>query len=121
VRVNGCFVIGLDGQGPDVFDAVFRFAEETCLYDVQITIATPFPGTPLRERLRREGRLFEDRPWPRCTLFDLTFRPTPMSAEELVAGFRDLAVRLYSEPFTKWRRENVRKRYLRRARSLARA
>jgi len=121
VRVNGCFVLGLDGQGPDIFDAVFRFAEESCLYDVQITLATPFPGTPLRERLRREGRLFEDRPWPRCTLFDLTFRPTPMSAEELVAGFRDLAVRLYSEPFTKWRRENVRKRYLRRARSLARA
>jgi hypothetical protein len=44
-----------------------------------------------------------------------------MSAEELVARFHDLAVRLYNEQFTKWRRENFRKRYLRRARSLARA
>ncbi|MCU0253980.1 MAG: B12-binding domain-containing radical SAM protein [Acidobacteria bacterium] len=121
VRVNGCFVIGLDGQGPEIFDQVFRFAEECCLYDVQITIATPFPGTPLLARLRREGRMLEDRPWARCTLFDLTFRPSPMSADELVAGFHDLAVRLYDEPFTRWRRENVRKRFLRRARSLARA
>ena len=29
VRVNACFVVGLDGHGPGVFDAVYRFAQET--------------------------------------------------------------------------------------------
>lgn len=113
IRVNGCFVLGLDGQTPDIFDRVYDFARELELYDVQITLQTPFPGTPLYERLRRSGRLLEKSAWKRCTLFDLTFEPTPMSAGELVGGFRDLAVRLYSEEATNWRRETFKRKYRR--------
>lgn len=113
IRVNGCFVLGLDGQTPDIFDRVFDFARELELYDVQITLQTPFPGTPLYERLRRTGRLLEERAWHRCTLFDLTFQPTPMTADELVRGFRDLALRLYSDEATGWRRETFKNKYRR--------
>src|SRR5262249_40377365 len=60
IRVNGCFVLGLDDHTPDVFDALLDFAIDTELFDVQITIQTPFPGTPLHERLKREGRLLHD-------------------------------------------------------------
>ena len=49
IRVNGCFVLGLDGHTPDVFDQVQDFAVQTELFDVQITLQTPFPGTPLYE------------------------------------------------------------------------
>ncbi len=118
IRVNGCFILGLDGQTPDIFDRVYEFTEQLELYDVQITLQTPFPGTPLYETLRREGRLFEPAAWHRCTLFDLTYEPTPMSREELVDGFRDLARRLYCDSFTTWRRENFRSKYLRPARNL---
>lgn len=117
IRVNGCFVVGLDGHGPDIFDRVFNFAQELELFDVQVTLPTPFPGTPMHQRLRRAGRLLEDRPWHRCTLFDLTFEPTPMGRQELADGFRDLVRRLYSDPMTRWRRENFRRNYLRPARS----
>lgn len=113
IRVNGCFVLGLDGHTPDVFDEVYRFAEESELFDVQITLQTPFPGTPLYRRLEREGRLLHDRAWERCTLFDVMYEPRPMSAEELAEGFRRLAVRLYGEELTKWRRENFNRKYLR--------
>jgi radical SAM superfamily enzyme YgiQ (UPF0313 family) len=113
IRVNGCFILGLDGQTPDVFDRVYDFARELELYDVQITLQTPFPGTPLYERLRRTNRLFEQNAWGRCTLFDLTYQPTPMTAEELVTGFRDLAVRLYSDETTAWRRETFKNKYRR--------
>lgn len=108
IRVNGCFVLGLDGQGADIFDRIHRCVEELELYDVQITLQTPFPGTALYDRLARAGRLPDPRPWARCTLFDLTYEPTPMSATELTEGFRELAVRLYSEDFTRWRRERFR-------------
>jgi len=47
IRVDGCFVLGLDGHTPDIFDKVYEFALDTELFDVQITIQTPFPGTPL--------------------------------------------------------------------------
>ena len=115
IRVNGCFVLGLDGQTPEVFDAVYDFAAETELFDVQITIQTPFPGTPLYERLKQENRLLYEGQWDRCTLFDINYRPQPMTVDELREGFHRLAVRLYSEDQTKWRRETFARKYLRAA------
>ncbi len=105
VRVNGCFILGLDGQTPDVFDHVYDFAMEAGLYDVQITYATPFPGTPYYERLKRAGRLTHDGDWRRCTLFDLNFIPDPMTAEQLTNGFYALTRRLYNDECTHTRRE----------------
>jgi radical SAM superfamily enzyme YgiQ (UPF0313 family) len=115
IRVNGCFVLGLDGHGEDVFDAVYDFAEQSELFDVQITIQTPFPGTPLYDRLKRAGRLTHDGQWQRCTLFDVNYEPSGMTASELRDGFRRLAERLYSEQLTEWRRDNFNRKYLRHA------
>ncbi len=113
IRVNGCFILGLDGQTTDVFDKVYDFARELEIYDVQITLQTPFPGTPLYARLQRENRLLEENAWHRCTLFDLTYRPAPMTADELVLGFHDLAVRLYSDEATSWRHDIFKRKYRR--------
>jgi hypothetical protein len=55
----------------------------------------------------------DDTAWERCTLFDVNYRPQGMTVEELQDGFRQLAVRLYSDDFTKWRRENFNRKYLR--------
>jgi radical SAM superfamily enzyme YgiQ (UPF0313 family) len=112
ITVNGCFVIGLDGHTPDIFDQVFSFVKTSNLYEVQITIMTPFPGTPLYTRLENEGRLIEPRNWKKCTLFDINFRPVGMTIEQLHDRFKKLVVELYSEEFTNWRRhtfkENLR-------------
>jgi radical SAM superfamily enzyme YgiQ (UPF0313 family) len=116
IRVNGCFVLGLDGHGPEVFDEVYEFAEQCELFDVQITVPTPFPGTPLYRRLRRENRLLRDGAWEMCTLFDVNFRPRRMSVEQLRDGFRGLAVRLYGEEITRRRRERFNRTCLRRSR-----
>lgn len=110
IAVNACFVLGLDGDGPEVFDAVEAFVEETLPFDVQITVQTPFPGTPLYARLRREGRLLEERAWERCTLFDVNFRPLRMSVEELEHGLVGLAARLYSREATLRRHGSFRDR-----------
>lgn len=104
IAVNGCFVLGLDTQGPEIFDAVLEFATDTGLYDVQITLQTPFPGTPLHARLKAEDRLLEEDLWKKCTLFDITYQPRRMGAEELAKGFRELGVTLYSEEHTRLRR-----------------
>ena len=109
ITVNGCFILGLDGQGTDAFDAVRDFVRQSALYEVQVTLQTPFPGTPLYERLRREGRLLADDDWDRCTLFDLMFEPAGMTAQELETGFKGLVEDLYSEDFTKWRRGRFRR------------
>jgi radical SAM superfamily enzyme YgiQ (UPF0313 family) len=108
ISVNGCFVLGLDGQGPEVFDEVFDFVRAAELYEVQITLQTPFPGTPLYDRLAAAGRLLDFDGWRKCTLFDVTFRPQRMTVDALRQGFRDLAVRLYSEELTRERRHKFR-------------
>ena len=110
ISVNGCFIIGLDGQGPEIFDLVPEFVFETQLHEVQVTILTPFPGTPLHSRLKREGRLTHDGQWNRCTLFDLNFQPQGMSGDVLSKGFRDLVQTLYSDEFTQWRKRKFKQR-----------
>ena len=117
IRVNGCFVLGLDGHTPDIFDRVFDAAMDYELYDVQVTLQTPFPGTPLHKRLKAEGRLTHDGQWERCTLFDLNYEPVGMTAEQLTQGFRDLVVRLYSDEQTAWRRDLFAKKYARNRRA----
>ncbi|MFH1023004.1 MAG: radical SAM protein [Planctomycetota bacterium] len=109
ITVNGCFVIGLDGHTSDIFDQVFAFVKESELYEVQVTVMTPFPGTPLYARLEQENRLLEPRNWKKCTLFDINFRPANMSVQELHDRFRKLAVELYGKEFTAWRRNNFKR------------
>ncbi len=97
IAVNGCFVLGLDGDGPGVFEAIEAFVRRSGQFDVQITVMTPFPGTPLYDRLLSEGRLLEPTAWERCSLFDVNFRPLGMSPEQLQAEGLELGGRLYTE------------------------
>ncbi|MDD4050291.1 MAG: radical SAM protein [candidate division Zixibacteria bacterium] len=112
IAVNGCFVIGLDGHTPAIFDQISDFVRAAELYEVQVTIQTAFPGTPLYDRLEKEGRILEPANWNKCTLFDVNYRPSGMSAKELTDGFRNFVVKLYGDEFTSWRR-NTFKNYLR--------
>jgi len=104
ITVNGCFVLGLDGTDETSFQEVLEFVDQSGLYEVQATLQTPFPGTPLYTRLLEEGRLAEPEAWERCTLFDLTFRPNGMSAQVLEAGFHRLIGALYRSDRVKARR-----------------
>lgn len=97
ITVNGCFILGLERHTPAIFEEVLDFAMRIPLYDVQITILTPFPGTPLYTRLLHEGRILAPGRWDLCTLFDVNYQPKNMSVEELRAGMRWLAEKLYSE------------------------
>src|SRR5262249_53350344 len=83
ITVNGCFVLGLDHQTPAIFEQVFEFAMRIPLYDVQITVLTPFPGTPLYARLLREGRILAPNRWDLCTMFDVNFAPKNMTIAQL--------------------------------------
>ena len=108
IAVNACFILGLDGDGPEVFEAVEQFVEDTLPFDVQITALTPFPGTPLYQRLLAEGRILEPGAWEKCTLFDVNFEPKQMSVEEAERRGLALGMRLYSKQATERRREGFK-------------
>ncbi len=109
ISVNGCFVLGLDGTGPESFQEVLDFVRESGLHEVQITVQTAFPGTPLYNRLQRSGRLIKDNAWELCTLFDVNFWPERMTVAELEENFRWLVQELYSERETKKRKQSFYK------------
>jgi radical SAM superfamily enzyme YgiQ (UPF0313 family) len=110
ITVNGCFVLGLDPHGVESFDHVWDFVRESGLYEIQITVMTAFPGTPLYARLRREGRLLAPEAWETCTLFDVNFQPARMSRAELRAGLFELGRKIYSAEFTEIRRRRFFRR-----------
>ncbi len=113
ITVNACFVLGLDGHGPQVFDYLMDFVADAMPWDVQITLPTPFPGTPLYRQMQREGRLIEENAWEKCTLFDINIRPKKMSVAELRAGFYQLTRVLYSDEFTQQRRRDFQRNWRR--------
>lgn len=110
ITVNGCFVLGLDGDTPEIFDDVLGFVRDSGLYEVQITFLTAFPGTPLYRKLKAEGRILREEAWELCTLFDINFQPRNMSIAELQSGFVNLARQLYSKEETGMRRRQFKTR-----------
>ncbi len=105
ISVNGCFVLGLDAHDASIFESVRDFIRRSGLLEAQITVLTPFPGTPLYRRLHREKRLLAERFWDRCTLFDVNYQPKLMSVDDLEQGLQWLFGEVYnSEEFSRRRR-----------------
>lgn len=107
VAVNGCFIVGADGETRESLDRLVQFIQESPLAEVQVTLQTPFPGTGLYQRLQDERRLLPDRGWSFYTLFDVTYQPDRLSVSELEAGFRDVLRQVYSSEATR-RRQRIR-------------
>lgn len=117
IAVIGCFILGLDGDTVEAFDDILQFVEESGLFQVQLTVMTPFPGTPLYHRLQRERRLIEEGAWEKCTLFDINYIPKQMSVSELQHGVFELTKQIYSEESTRARASAFRHQMRRAVRS----
>jgi len=113
ITVNGCFILGLDRHDQTIFPDILDFAMKTSLFDVQVTLLTAFPGTPLYDRLLKENRIIEPGRWELCTLFDVNFLPAKMSVQELRNGIYWLSGELYSAECTERRRRPFFKQHRR--------
>lgn len=86
VMVNGSFVFGMDGDGPDVFDRTVEWAVAQGIETATFHILTPYPGTPLFARIEAQGRLLH-RNWDLYDTRHAVFRPARMTPEQLEAGY----------------------------------
>jgi len=85
IALMGCFVFGVDHDTPDVFLETARFIVKTKIDLPRLAILTPFPGTPLFQRLKAEDRILTE-DW---SLYDgqhVVFQPTNMTVEQLYEG-----------------------------------
>lgn len=97
IGVIAAFVVGYDHDSPDVFRRTLEFLDAAQADALQLTVLTPFPGTPLFDRLQREGRI-HDRNWEHYDLGHVTFKPKNMTVTELENGHNDVLRRFYSWP-----------------------
>ena len=85
LAVYGTFIFGYDHDTPQSIAATVEFAQREGLFIAAFNHITPFPGTPLYERMRQEGRLLYD-PWwldERYRYNMIPFQPKTMSPDEL--------------------------------------
>jgi radical SAM superfamily enzyme YgiQ (UPF0313 family) len=85
IRVYGTFIFGYDGDTPETFDRTVAFAIEHGLYIAAFNHLTPFPATPLYDRLQREGRLRFERWWldERYSYNTIPFTPRQVEPDQL--------------------------------------
>jgi radical SAM superfamily enzyme YgiQ (UPF0313 family) len=105
IQVNGSFVLGFDHDRPDVFERTAMWVEENRLECATFHILTPYPGTPLFDRMKREGRLLHE-DWTRYDTAHAVFRPKHMTPRQLEDGYAWCYERLFSHRSI-WRRRPV--------------
>ncbi len=87
VMINGSFVFGLDGDGPDVFDRTLDWAIGQGIATATFHIATPYPGTAFYDQIARAGRL-RHTDWDLYDTRHAVFDHPTLSVDQLETGYR---------------------------------
>ncbi|MCD6303789.1 MAG: radical SAM protein [Planctomycetes bacterium] len=97
VGVWGTFVLGLPGESRQETEATAKFVASADVDVVQITVATPIPGSDLYDEAKAAGRIVEQ-DWDS---FDFV---TPTMAGQLPRKEMDAIIRrAYSKVYLRWR------------------
>lgn len=95
ILVQACFVFGFDTDDRTVFKEAAEYIVNAKFDLPQISIYTPFPGTPVFDRLEKEGRIIT-RNWSLYNGQNVVFKPMNMTAEQLALGTDLVRKRAYS-------------------------
>jgi radical SAM superfamily enzyme YgiQ (UPF0313 family) len=97
VMINASFVFGMDDDDETVFDRTVAWAVEAGIETATFHILTPYPSTPLHQRLASQGRITTAN-WDSYDTRHAVYRPAKMTAETLERGYW----RAYRD-FYRWR------------------
>ena len=95
ISILGCFVLGFDCEDESVFDKTIKFIDEIGIDIPRFSVLTPFPGTPLYDKYKKDGRILTDD----LKFFDtehVIFKPMNMTPERLQQGLHEVWRKAYS-------------------------
>ncbi len=95
MAVQGGIIFGFDEDTPDIFETTLQKMVDLEIDVVELNILTPYPGTPLFERLDEANRIFT-KDWSKYNQVEIVYEPKNMSKEELMNGIRYVAKEYYS-------------------------
>jgi radical SAM superfamily enzyme YgiQ (UPF0313 family) len=93
MEVSAGFILGLDGDREDVFDAQVQFIQESGIPMAMIGLLTALKGTDLYRRLQKEGRLLEESTGDNFSI-NLNFE-TEMDRLTLIQGYKRVLSTIY--------------------------
>ena len=82
IGIEGTIILGTDEQDEDYIKRLIDFLLEIGIDMAEFTILTPFPHSPIREQLEREGRILSNN-WLDYTADKVVFQPKRMTPEKL--------------------------------------
>ncbi|MCD6299406.1 MAG: B12-binding domain-containing radical SAM protein, partial [Thermoplasmata archaeon] len=102
IRKHGMAVVsgiifGFDGDTPEIFDTTLESMLGWEIDAGEFNVLTPYPGTPLYDRLDKDGRIFS-KDWSKYTQSNVVYYPKNMTPEELMEGTRHVIKGYYSTP-----------------------
>jgi radical SAM superfamily enzyme YgiQ (UPF0313 family) len=89
------FIFGMDGDRPGVADQTVDAIESWPPGLPVFGLLTPYPATPLYDRLEKSGRLTRPKHWLDFRPFEMAFAPENMSIAEAEAEVRKAWTRCY--------------------------
>jgi len=101
IALRGNTIVGFDEDDTSAFDRLFAFHQAACIPLSAVTTLMAPHGTRLWSRLREEGRLVlqtgnqRSRFDPEQGRYQFNIVPLRMTRIELLAGYRDLLLKLY--------------------------
>ena len=95
MTIQGGIIFGFDEDTPDIFDTTLETISDWDLDVLEVNVLTPYPSTPLYDRLEKAGRILT-KDWSKYNQIDVVFQPLQMTPEELYNGARNFAKEYYS-------------------------
>jgi radical SAM superfamily enzyme YgiQ (UPF0313 family) len=95
ISIEGAFIFGFDNDDKSVFERTLEFMTKTKIDFAQFGILTPFPGTKLWQRLKKDDRILTT-DWHKYDITNAVFRPARMSVEDLDRGREWIEDEFYS-------------------------
>ncbi len=95
ISVNGCFVLGMDGDTEELLLSIPEQVKYLNLNLARFSILTPVPNSPLFRRLQEEGRILTE-DWSKYTQNEVVFQPQNMSPQRL----KEIYLQVWKETYS---------------------
>ncbi len=96
IGIEGTIILGTDDQDVDFIKRLVDFLCENELDLAEFTIMTPFPHSPIREKMEKEGRILSN-DWINYSADKVVFQPKQMTPDELIGMYHYAWDTFYSE------------------------
>jgi radical SAM superfamily enzyme YgiQ (UPF0313 family) len=95
IMTMASLIFGLDSDTTEVFDVAYDFLNASNAAFFQACVMTPYPGTPVFNKLRLQGRILTD-DWRRYDASKVIISPENISPAELLDGYNKIKWHFYS-------------------------